>query len=298
MSKAILKGLLRTPSTTPTAPLISDFVVSVTSPSSVSKLEAELAGHADRVRILCNQNLQAVQEADAVLFGFPPDQLENVLSNPGVARAVESKFIVSILAGVSQRRIRDLLSTHGGRSRENDNSSTSTTPTPIVRALPSMGAQALESSTLLVDEEPRLPAQLAALAHAIFSPIGAVHTIPASLFTPLTALNGVCHALLSVSFDAIADAAVASGVPRPDALSVAAQCFVGYARLVAQGREPVDLKNSLLIPRGLTVQAMLALERGGMRTALHDAVKETVAYTAGMGKEGKDKEEGEEGEEK
>lgn len=271
MGKAILKGLVR--DIGKATPVITQSIVSVTSPASAKKLQADFTNNSDRVNILHNQNLQAIKDTDSVLLAFPPNQLANVLSEPGVAAAIRTKFIISVLAGVSQEAILTNIA-------QNDSSSTETPS--IVRAIPSMGAQVFESSTLLVDEEPQLPDHLAQLAEAIFRTIGEIHHTPAHLFNSLTALNGVVHALMAVSIDALADSCAASGIPRAKTLEVAGQCFKGYATLIAQGREPSELKNSLLIPKGLTVNAMLSLEREGVRKAIHDAVKETVAYTDRM----------------
>lgn len=275
MGKAILNGLLRETAN----PVVSQSTVSVTSPASVKKLQSDYTNHVSRVKILQNSNLKAVQESDNVLLAFPPNQLAAVLSEPGLAAEIRNKFIISILAGVSQESILSHISKNN--SAKTDDNSSKSTPF-IVRAIPSMGAQTLESSTLLVDEEPILPDHLTKVAEGIFESIGAIHHTPAHLFNSLTALNGVVHALMAVSIDALADSCAANGIPRTDTLAVAGQCFRGYATLIAQGKEPSELKNSLLIPNGLTVNAMLTLEREGVRKALHDAVKETIDYTNRM----------------
>lgn len=270
MGKAILNGLIRDTAN----PVISQSIVSVTSPASAKKLQDDYKSYTDRVKILNNSNLQAVQESDNVLLAFPPSQLAAVLSEPGFATEIRTKFIISVLAGVSQESILSHIA-------KNDETSSDVIPS-IVRAIPSMGAQALESSTLLVDEEPALPPHLKKLSEDIFRSIGATHQTPAHLFNNLTALNGVVHALMAVTIDALADSCATNGIPRADTLAVAGQCFKGYATLIAQGKEPSELKNSLLIPKGLTVNAMIILEREGVRKAIHDAVKETVVYTDRM----------------
>lgn len=274
MGKAILNGLIRETAN----PVITQSTVSVTSARSAQKLQSDYAKHTDRVKILHNANLQAVQDSDNVLLAFPPNQLANVLSEPGVAAEIRKKFIISILAGVSQEAILNHISQNDKSGSSSGNGSIPS----IVRAIPSMGAQTLESSTLVVDEEPPLPPHLADISTAVFKSIGATHHTPAALFNSLTALNGVVHALMAVSIDALADSCSAAGIPREKTLEVAGQCFRGYATLIGEGKEPSELKNSLLIPKGLTVNAMLTLEREGVRKAVHDAVRETVVYTDKM----------------
>lgn len=270
MGKAMLNGLLRESAN----PVITHTTVSVPTATSAKSLESSYAKHPDRVKILHASNLDAIRSSENVLLAFPPNQLASVLSEPGLATVLRSKFIISVLAGVSQEAILSNIA-------END-TSTSTAIPSIVRAIPSMGAQTLESSTLLVVEDPPLPPHLLTLAENIFKSIGAIHHTPAHLFNRLTALNGVVHALMAVQIDALVDSCAAAGIPRKDTLAVAGQCFKGYATLVAEGRDPAELKNSLLIPGGLTVNAMVGLEREGLRRAVGECVKSTVEYTDKM----------------
>lgn len=86
--------------------------------------------------------------------------------------------------------------------------------------------------------------------------------------------------------DALIDGCVAEGIPRKDAIQMSAQCFRGYSTLIARGDEPAELKNSLLIPHGITVNAMLQLERGGIRSVVADTIAKTIKHTYSMSSKG------------
>lgn len=45
---------------------------------------------------------------------------------------------------------------------------------------------------------------------------------------------------------------------------------------------PESLKAAMSVPKGITINAVLALERGGARSAVSDAVRDAIRYTKNM----------------
>ena len=83
----------------------------------------------------------------------------------------------------------------------------------------------------------------------------------------------------------MADGGVPYGVPRALAYELAAQTLVGAARMVLEtGEHPGKLKDAVCSPGGTTIEGMYALEKGGMRAAVMDAVGATVEKTMRMSK--------------
>ena len=83
----------------------------------------------------------------------------------------------------------------------------------------------------------------------------------------------------------MADGGVRYGVPRALAYELAAQTLAGAAKMVLEtGEHPGRLKDAVCSPGGTTIEGMYALEKGGMRAAVMDAVGATVEKTMHMAK--------------
>ena len=80
----------------------------------------------------------------------------------------------------------------------------------------------------------------------------------------------------------MADGAVRDGMPRAQAYELAAQMLVGAAGLALEGKHPGILKDQVCSPGGTTIQGVRALERGGLRSAVMEAV--IAAYEKSIGK--------------
>lgn len=259
MGKALLSGFLNNLQTGALAKL--RYEVAVTSTASAERLQKAFADHKDRAEFTVGKNVEVVQRAGAVVLAFRPDQLQSILSQSGMSDALHGKLIISILAGISPEEIIDQLSCN----------------VHVVRVMPSMGAQAYESTTLTAADQPPLPADLKEFTETLFESSGKIYTVPSDLYDSIMAFTTVCHAMMAIAIDALVDGGAAAGIPGELSLPIAAQCFQGYAKLLGRGDEPAELKKSILIPNGFTVNSILRLERKGMRSAVSDTVVETVA---------------------
>ena len=84
----------------------------------------------------------------------------------------------------------------------------------------------------------------------------------------------------------MADAAVADGMPRPQAYKFAAQAVLGSAKMVLEtNAHPGALKDAVCSPGGTTIEAVAVLEEQGMRNAVIKAQRSCVEKSRKMGKE-------------
>ena len=85
-------------------------------------------------------------------------------------------------------------------------------------------------------------------------------------------INGSMPAAVFIFLEAMADAAVAEGMPRKLAYELAAQTVAGSAKLMLEsGKHPGALKDMVTSPAGTTIEAVRVLEEKGFRAAVMDA---------------------------
>ena len=104
-------------------------------------------------------------------------------------------------------------------------------------------------------------------ALSILSAFGKVEVVPERLMDVVVSVSGSSPAYVFMFIEAMADAAVADGMPR-------AQAVYGSAKMVLEtGKHPAELKDMVCSPAGTTIEAVRVLEEKGFRSALIEAMK-------------------------
>ena len=103
--------------------------------------------------------------------------------------------------------------------------------------------------------------------------LGRTYIIREGLIDAFSAIAGSSPAYVFMFLEAMADAGVAAGMPRGQAIEVAAQAVLGSAKLLLEtGKHPGELKDMVCSPGGTTIQGVRTLEEQGMRGAVIDAL--------------------------
>jgi pyrroline-5-carboxylate reductase len=232
--------------TSTTTRLPSRFIACVRRPESVKKLKATFAAHLNAVTIAQNANVASVQKSDVVLLACKPYMVQDVLSDPGMAAALEGKLLISILAGVTETQLETTLTT------ANDGQPTRCR---VVRAMPNTASLIRESMTVIGISNPPLDPDTLGLVTWIFKRIGEVVYLPPSTM----------------------------GLPRAEAQRMAAQTMKGAAGLVLNGDHPALLRDKVSTPGGCTIGGLLVLEEGRVRGTVARAVREATVVASQLG---------------
>ena len=117
------------------------------------------------------------------------------------------------------------------------------------------------------------------------APCGLLDPLEETLIDAASALSGSGPAYLYVMLEAMADGAVACGIPRAKAMAYAAMTMAGAAEMYLQtGQHPGALKDAVCSPGGSTIVGLRALEQRAFRAAVSDCVIATYNKNKEMGK--------------
>ena len=201
--------------------------------------------------------------AEVVLLAVKPQQLEAVAAAAAAVAAApapaaagdQAPLLISVLAGVSVARLERLFP---GRR--------------IVRAVPNTPCLVREGLTGLAWGD-GVPAEQQAWVQQLFAQVGEVLELPESQLDAFLALTSSGPAFVALVAEAMADGAVAAGLPRQQAHHLAHRTLAGTAALLQEQQlHPAQLKDMVSSPGGTTIAGIRALESGGLRAALIEAV--------------------------
>ena len=255
MGEAMLKGLLNARFAEPRDILISD----------VDQRRVEHLEGAYGVRA-ATDNRSAVTEAGIIILAVKPQHLPDLLQE--IREELNGdKLIISIAAGVPLRAIEEIVKKELRLIRTMPN-------TP---ALVQEGASALARGGFASDEDLKL-------AETIFASVGRTIIIDESLMDAVTGLSGSGPAYIFLVIEALADSGVKMGLARDASLLLAAQTVLGAARLLLETNEhPGRLKDMVCSPGGTAIAGVHALEQGGLRSTVMNAVETATKRSIELG---------------
>ena len=216
-------------------------------PEKAEKLSREIGGEV-------TDCAAAVREAELIFLGVKPHVLPELCAalRPMLERKDTPFALVSMAAGVPVARLRELLGEW-----------------PIIRIMPNTPVAVGEGMILYTGDAPaHMDAFLHAMRHA-----GRFLPVEERLMDAGMAVSGCGPAFVDLFVEALADAGVASGLARRDAVTLAAQMVLGSAKLILDtGKHPGELKDAVCSPGGTTIQGVRKLEEKGFRSAVIEAV--------------------------
>ncbi|MGA9376513.1 MAG: pyrroline-5-carboxylate reductase [Mycobacterium sp.] len=257
IGEALLSGLLRA------GRQVKDLVVAEQHPDRAKQL-------ADTYAVRVTSVPEAVDSAAFIVIAVKPADTESVTAEiaEAVAKAEgssEEQVFVSVAAGVSTAFYEAKLPAGA----------------PVVRVMPNApmvvggGVSALAPGRFATAE------QLKEVS-AIFDTVGDVLTVAESQMHAVTAVSGSGPAYFFLLVEALVDAGVEAGLSREVATELVVHTMAGSAAMLLDRRDSTPagsidtsaaaLRAVVTSPGGTTAAGLRELERGGLRSAVADAV--------------------------
>lgn len=199
-----------------------------------------------------------VRTCDLLFLCVRPSQAPEVVPQLGkelLIHSLHSKKIISVLAGVPL----SFYQKHLGQKAQ------------LLRVMPNIASAVYQGMSVLscgqyTDDSFRQ------LALRFFSCLGQVVEVPESFMDAACAMAGSGPGFVFALIEAMAHFGEKQGLSYADALKVAAQVFLGAARLIQEGQQPKDLIQQIATPGGTTEAGFLEMQRTQMQAHLQQVL--------------------------
>lgn len=150
-------------------------------------------------------------------------------------------------------------------------------PVKIVRVMPNTPALVGEGTTTFCVNDLVSPED-AKIVRELLESFGLAIELKESLMDAASAVGGSAPAYVYMFIEALADGGVAEGLPRAQAMRIAAQTVLGSAKMVLEtDKHPGQLKDEVCSPGGSTIAGVEELENGAFRGTTMSAIQACAA---------------------
>ncbi len=206
------------------------------------------------------KNSGIAEGCDYIFLGVKPNLVKSVLEEIK-PKLSDNTVLISMAAGLSIASIKEWVG-----------------DIPTIRIMPNTPVRVGKGTILYALDnvtEAMKEGFLEALAMA-----GELVEIPEKLIDAGSAVSGCGPAFGYMFIEALADGGVKCGLPRADALKLAASTLLGAAQMVLKTNEhPEKLKDDVCSPGGSTIAGVHALEKGGFRSNVIGCVEAAYKRT-------------------
>lgn len=203
-----------------------------------------------------DSNLEVVKNAEVIVLSVKPQFYADVIGEIK-EQVSDSQIIITIAPGKTLA----WLSEQFGKTVK------------IVRTMPNTPAMVGAGMTAACPNEHMTEDEIA-YVRTLLASFSRVEIVPERLMDVVVSVSGSSPAYVFMLIEAMADAAVSGGMPRPQAYQFAAQAVLGSAKMVLDtGKHPGELKDMVCSPAGTTIEAVRTLEERGFRSAVFEAMK-------------------------
>ena len=233
----------------------------------ISDRSGRAAALAEELGISYGTVTEVSLQCDRIFLGIKPHMVSSVLEPLRPILKARRPLIISMAAGLEMAQIREFVGCD----------------CPIIRIMPNtptaVGKGVIPYCAIDVDGE-TLRDWLADMV-----PCGFLDPLDESMMDAASALSGSGPAYLYLMLEAMADGAVACGLPRQKAMDYAAATMSGAAEMALQTKlHPGALKDAVCSPGGSTIAGIRELEQRGFRGAVIECILAAYAKNKELGK--------------
>ena len=223
---------------------------------------------ADSLGAVYTDNETLVSSCDRVFLAVKPHLMKGMLSPLQPILAEKKPLLITMAAGLEIAQIQSFAGCD----------------LPIIRIMPNTPV-ALGKGMIQYCRNSLVADDVLAGWLKDMSDCGRLDPLEERLIDAAAALSGAGPAFMYMFIEALADGAVACGIPRPKAYEYAAATMAGSAEMVlASGQHPGALKDAVCSPGGSTIAGLRAMEEGGFRSAAMEGVIATFKRNKELGK--------------
>lgn len=234
----------------------------------VSDRSGKAKALAEELGISYGDNQTIAQSCQRIFLAVKPHMMAGMLAPLAPVLAQRKPVLITMAAGLTMAQIQEFVGTE----------------VPIIRIMPNtptaVGMGVIPYCTNPLVTEVDLSDWLQDMA-----PCGLLDPLEERLIDAASALSGSGPAYAYVLLEALADGAVACGLPRAKAMAYAAKMLSGSAEMfLASGQHPGALKDAVCSPGGSTIEGIRVLEQRGFRGAAMDCVIAAYRKNLELGK--------------
>ena len=227
---------------------------------SSSSVASALDGLPKEVKVVSSEDASSgeVWKAPLKILAVKPQQFNKIKESASSFQSSNQfpkPLLISVLAGITLKSLKKSFPEH-----------------TCVRAVPNTPSLVGQGLTGLAWEND-ITMDQKKVVRKIFEPISEIYELEEQKLDSFLALTSSGPAYIALVVEAMADGAVAAGLPRQLSNQLAHKTLAGTASLLREkSLHPAELKDMVASPAGTTISALRHLELAGLRSALIEAV--------------------------
>lgn len=247
---------------------IATALAKVTDDFMITDRSGKAASLADTLGCVYGDNMSAASSCERLFLAVKPQMMADMLKPLQKVLKEKKPLLITMAAGLTMAKIQELAGCE----------------LPVIRIMPNTPVAVGSGMTLyccndLVDED--------VLADFLqdMEYTGHLDQIPEHLIDSAGVVSGCGPAYMYMFAEALADGAVACGVPRAKAMEYAAATLVGAGQMLLQTKlHPGQLKDNVCSPGGSTIAGVNVLEDNAFRGTVMNCVKASYKRNQELGK--------------